>query len=186
VDTLAHDTTYLSFQGTKVMADFSFDPKALIDMPGLAPEDMKLYGEIALIGLDRSKAYRAVYGNYGRRMPIMLGFNVPVWGWLDHLSIEVEHYGARFRDDLARYQSTTGAYMSPLPVANASGRDLSRDDWKWSVHAQRTFGAIRLSGQLANDHSRPGGTLTSPGSEWESYFAAPGDLYWMLKAGYSF
>lgn len=186
VDTLAHDTTFLSFKGTKVMANFAFDPKALFSAPGMGDEDLRLYGEIALLGLDGSKAYKAVYGGYAQRMPIMVGFNLPVFRLLDHLSIEVEHYGARIRDDLARYQSTTGAYMSPLPVANTSKRDLARDDWKWSLHAQRTFGAIRLSGQVANDHSRPGGTLTAPGSEWESYFAAPGDLYWMLKAGYSF
>lgn len=186
VDTAAHDTAFLSFRGTKVMADFAFDPKAFFDAPWFGAEDLRLYGEIALIGLDRSQAYRAVYGDYSRRMPVMIGFNLPVCGVLDHLSIEVEHYGARFRDDLARYQSTTGAYMSPLPVADRAGFDLKRDDWKWAVHAQRTFGAIRLSAQVADDHSRPGGTLTAPGSEWESYFRVLDDWYWMLKAGYSF
>lgn len=186
VDTLAQDTTFLSFAGTKVMADFAFDPKAFFDAPGLGEEDLRLYGEIAVIGLDGSKAYRAIYGGYAQRVPIMVGFNLPTFRLLDHLSLEVEHYGARIRDDLARLQSNTGAFMSPLPVANRDQRDLSRDDWKWSLHAQRTFGSIRLSGQIANDHARPGGTLTSPGSEWESYFAAPGDWYWMLKAGYSF
>jgi hypothetical protein len=31
----------------------------------------------------------------------MLGFNIPTWGFLDHLSLEAEYYGARYRNDLA-------------------------------------------------------------------------------------
>ena len=186
VDTVAHDTTYLSFAGTKVMADFCFDPKAFFETELFGADDLKLYGELAVIGLDMTKAYKAVYGGYQRRMPVMVGFNFPAFKILDHLSLEVEWYGARFKDDLARYQSTTANYMSPLPVPNRTGMDLSKDDWKWSLHAQKTLGQFRLAGQVANDHSRPGGTITAPGSEWESFFARPSDMYWALKAGYFF
>lgn len=186
VDTVMNDTTYLSFRGTKLMAYASFDPKAFFSSNALGPEDLRLYGEIALIGLDRSKAYRRIYGSYVQRMPVLIGFNLPAFHWLDHLSLEVEWYGSRVKDDLARYQSTTGAYHSPLPVENRDSLNLVRDDWKWSLHAQKTLGQVRLSGQVANDHSRSGGTLTSPGSEWQAFFNAPKDWYWMLKAGFFF
>jgi hypothetical protein len=186
VDTVAQDTTFLSFAGTKIMVNASFDPKAFFDSESFGPEDMKLYGEIAIIGLEMNKAYKAIYGDYKHRMPVMVGFNIPMFKLLDHLSIETEWYGAKFKDDLARYQSTTGSYHSPLPVANSSKLNLSRDDWKWSLHAQKTIGQIRISAQAANDHSRSGGTLTSPGSEWEAFYITPTDWYWMAKVGFFF
>ncbi len=186
VDTVAHDTTFLSFAGTKVMANACFDPKAFFDSDIMGAEDLRLYGEVAVIGLDMSAAYKAVYGGYKRRMPVMVGFNLPVFKFLDHLSMEVEWYGARFKDDLARYQSTTANYMSPLPVVNANGENLGRDDWKWSLHAQKTWNQFRFSGQVANDHSRPGGTITAPGSEWRAYSSRPTDFYWVLKTGFFF
>jgi hypothetical protein len=186
VDTIAHDTSFLSFAGTKVMANASFDPKPFFGSDALSPEDLKLYAEIAVIGLDMSGPYKAIYGGYLQRMPVMMGFNAPTFKFLDHLSLEVEWYGAKFKDDLARYQSTTGSYHSPLPVVNSHNMNLKRDDWKWSLHAQRTIGQIRLSAQVANDHSRPGGTLTSPSSEWEAFYVTPKDWYWMTKAAFFF
>jgi hypothetical protein len=186
VDTVTRETSFLSFKGTKVAADFAFDPKAFFDADAFGAEDLRLYGEVAVLGLSMDKAHKAIYGGYSQRMPVMIGFNLPCFKLLDHVSIEVEHYGARFKDDLARYQSTTGAFMSPLPVTNRSDLDLKKDDWKWSVHAQKSFGQVRISGQVANDHSRPGGTITSSGSEWETFFVTPSDMYWVLKAGYSF
>jgi hypothetical protein len=186
VDTVAHDTTFLSFSGTKVMANAAFDPKAFFDAPIFGKEDLKLYGEVALIGMDMSAPYKAIYGGYMQRMPVMVGFNIPTFKLLDHLSLETEWYGAKFKDDLARYQSTTGAYHSPLPVVNKNKMNLSRDDWKWSLHGQKTIGQIRISMQAANDHSRSGGTLTSPASEWESFFVQPDDWYWMAKVGFFF
>jgi hypothetical protein len=186
LDSVTHDTTFLSFAGTKVMANAVFDPKPLFNSEALGPEDLRLYGEIAVIGLDMSAAYKSVYGGYKQRMPIMGGFNFPTFRYLDHLSLEVEWYGSKIRDDLARFQATTGSYNSPLPVANTAGLNLTRDDWKWSVHAQKTVGQVRFSVQVANDHSRSGGTLTSPGSEWETYYVTPKDWYWMAKAGFFF
>lgn len=186
VDTASLDTTLLSFRGTKVMANAAFDPKAFFASERLGPEDLRLYAEVALIGLDRSKPYRDIYGGYARRMPVMVGFNFPVFNLLDHLSLEVEWYGSRVKDDLARYQSNTSAYHSPLPVPNRDSLNLKRDDWKWSLHFQGTYGHVRVSGQVANDHSRSGGTLTSPGREWEAFYITPKDWYWVAKAGFFF
>jgi hypothetical protein len=116
----ASDTTIIGFQGTKVMANFSWDPKVTFDMAGwLGSEDLLIYGEMAIIGLNTSKAYTALYGDTKHRMPIMMGFNLPVFQLLDHLSLEVEWYGARFKDDYSRYQNSEGYYESPIPVSNS-------------------------------------------------------------------
>jgi hypothetical protein len=118
-------------------------------------------------------------------MPVMIGFNFPMFKLLDHLSLEVEWYGSHVKDDLARQQASTGNFFSPIPVTPGTV-NVARDDWKWSLHAERKIGPFRISAQAANDHSRPGGTLTSPSSEWEAFFVTPKDWYWMAKVGYGF
>lgn len=186
IDSLAKDTTFMSFKGTKVMADFSFDPKAFFDATAFGPDDLKLYGEVAMIGLDYSKPYKALYGGMSERIPVMVGFNFPVFNLLDHLSLEVEWYGSKVKDDLARLQSTSGAWQSPIPVPNRNDLNLKRDDWKWAFHAAKTFGHLQLLAQVANDHSRSSGTQTAPGSEWETYFITPTDWYWIGRIGFFF
>lgn len=189
VDTVAKDTTFMSFAGTKVMANFSFDPKAFFGRGGnvLGPNDIKLYGEVAILGLNTTKAYNALYGDLKRRMPVMFGFNLPAFRLLDHLAVEVEWYGSRVKDDLSRFQASTGNFYSPIPVAYDTAKiNVTKDDWKWSVHAERKFGQLRASAQVASDHARPGGTLTSPSSEWQTYFVKPTNWYWMLKLGFFF
>ena len=106
---------------------------------------------------------------------------------LDHLSLEVQWHGAKFRDDLGRYQPSNANHPSPIPARNPDNLDLGRDDWKWSVHASRTLGtSVRLSAQVANDHTRPGGMLYDPSAEWQTIFIAPGDWYWMGKIAFFF
>lgn len=187
VDTVAGDTTFLSFKGIKLMANASFDVKSLVgDFGVLGGEDLKVYSEIAVIGLDGSKAYKAVYGGYAQRMPVMFGFNVPAFRLLDRLALEVEWYGAKYKDDLVRYQASSSSYMSPLPVYDASGADPGRDDWKWSLYGTRDVGNLRFTFQVANDHSRPGGMLLFPGAEWQALYSTPSDWYWMTKVGFFF
>lgn len=187
VDTATGKHTFISFAGTKVMANASLDPKPFFGNPTLfGPADLLLYGEVALIGLDNDAAHKALYGPYSQRMPMMLGFNVPMFKLLDHLSVEVELYKSKVLDDLSRYQATTSNPISPLPKPNRSNLDVSKDDLKWSIHGSRKFGPIRLAFQAANDHTRPGGQLNSPANEWQAIFAAPGDWYFMSKLAVSF
>ncbi len=189
VDTATNDTTYISYRGTKLMADFSFDPKLLFGGSDLlGPEDCKLYGEAALIGLNNSAAYRAIYGPLSHRMPVMMGFNVPAFNFLDHLALEVEWYGATFRDDLINYVIVpfgASKALTPVPVASThvSG---TRDNWKWSLHGAKTIQKhLRLSFQVANDHFRPGGsTYLNPTGEVA--LSTPKDWYWMTKIAYFF
>jgi hypothetical protein len=183
----ARDTTYLSFKGTKIMANATLDPKPIFGNPEfLGAEDLKIYGEIAVLGLNMTKPYKEIYGGYAQRIPVMVGFNIPAFKVLDHLSLEVEYYQADFRDDLQRFQPSSAYFSSPLPVVSDSAEDWHRDDIKWSLHAARTFGNVRLVAQVANDHSRPGGKLLNPAAEWEALYITPKDWYWMAKIAFFF
>ncbi len=195
VDTVAHDTTFISFAGIKLMANASFDPKPLFGNPRvLGAEDLKIYGEVALLGLENDKAYKDIYGDYLHRMPVMMGFNIPAFHFLDNLSLEMEWYGAKFRDDLWRYQTGRSFYPSPLPVSNSSydpvsvfdpEKNVKRDNWKWSLYGAKTIQRhFKISFQLANDHFRPGGVVASPSQE--SILSTPTDWYWMTKIAYFF
>ncbi len=194
VDTVSHDTSFISFAGIKLMANASFDPKPLMGRTTLfGSEDLKLYGEIALLGLENKKAYNEIYGDYLHRMPVMVGFNIPAFTLLDNLSLEVEWYGAKFRDDLWRYQTGRDYYPSPLPVSESEAspggfnveQNLKRDNWKWSLYGSRTIEKhFKVSFQLANDHFRPGGVVGGPSQE--AIFSTPKDWYWMTKIAYFF
>lgn len=181
------DTTYFGFDGTKLMADFEFDPKPFLGETGLGPEDLKLYGEAALLGLSFDKAHKEVYGGVAERLPIMIGFNLPAFGFLDHLSVEAEWYAAKFRDDTWRMQPDIDRPVSPIPFDYSNdGRTYGRDNLKWAVHAARTIqGHFKVSGQVANDHFRPYGIANTPAT-YEVATSTPKDWYWMAKIAYFF
>jgi hypothetical protein len=194
----AGDTTFISFRGIKLMADASFDPKPLFGSPEiLGAEDLKIYSEVALLGIENNKAYNEIYGDYLHRMPVMVGFNLPAFKWLDVLSMEVEWYGAKFRDDLFRYQTGRSYYPSPLPVSGSTSypgegstlfdyeKNQKRDNWKWSLYGSKTIEKhFKVSGQVANDHFRPGGVVGNPSQE--AILSTPKDWYWMAKIAYFF
>lgn len=199
------DTSYISFKGIKLMADASLDFKPLLGgLEMLGPEDLKLYGEVALLGLDRDKAHNALYGDLQHRMPVMVGFNFPMFKLLDHLSLEVEWYGAKFADDLRGFRYTAASHPTPIPMnpldpygnpqpdvpSNPPPFNYKRDNWKWSLHASRVFaGHMKVTGQVADDHFRPGiykgdSDNSPPGSE--AVTITPKDWYGMLQVAYFF
>jgi hypothetical protein len=196
------DTTRLGYNGTKVMANFAFDPKLMIgNASWLGPEDLKLYGEVALIGLDHSTAYRKVYGDYSKRMPVMIGFNMPTFKVLDHLSVEAEWYGSEAEDNLDNYTIQGSSHpASPYPTnwdLNTSSPTYNRlthkdtrDNVKWSVHGARMLQEhVQISFQVANDHYRPGvyhGYGDSNPPYQGSVMVTPKDWYTSLKLAYFF
>ncbi len=199
------DTTFLSFAGVKLMANASFDPKVFFDDIGnLGPEDLIVYGEIGLNGIHNSLAYQKLYGDTWHRMPMMLGFNLPVFHFLDHLALEVEWYGAPFVDDMKGFNHTAGNHESPAPLDpntpnypqpntplnRAVYTNATRDNWKWSLQGEKVLlNHIKITFQLANDHYRPGiytgdSDNSPPGSE--AITITPNDLYGMLQLSYFF
>jgi hypothetical protein len=149
-----------TFKGVKVMASASVDPKAYIPMDFLGPEDLKIYGEIAVLGW---KNYPYYYEKRTERMPMMVGFNAPTrFGsvkLLDALSFELEYLNSAFVNDI------TQPLYGGLPIWNvptdsagyaAYQSTAKRDNWKWSVFASREITkGIQISAQAASDHFRP-------------------------------
>ncbi len=82
------------------MARASFDIKGIFPMDFLGEEDLKIYGELAILGL---KDYPGHYNDFSKRIPMMLGFNLPFFGLLnlflprftklDVLKLELEYQG---------------------------------------------------------------------------------------------
>ncbi len=130
------DTVFFTHQGTKLMGMFGLDLQKALGKQLSNPDDLKLYGEVGVIGL---KNYGKAYADISQRIPLMLGFNFPTGGWLTHLSLEVEYYGALYRSDLARVgnNNTVAGWTiqnhpipSPKPVGYADyGIDTLTGFW---------------------------------------------------------
>jgi len=210
---MVYDTTEIGYSGTKLMTNFEIAFQELLGMSQLgSPEDLKIYGEIGLIGVTNNKAYKKLYGDYINRMPVMLGFNIPTFGFLDVLSLEVEYYKSIFKNDLSRFQANYSNTRSPIPRGNGgygiqiqkdtilyvkgtrvpfASVDINnpannkKDDFKWSLYGAKLIQKhFKISFQIANDHFRPGGT--SINSTEEVAFNSLKDWYWMTKLAYFF
>lgn len=186
---LVDTANFYTFQGLKVMARASFDPKALIAMDWLGPEDLKIFGEVAVLGW---KNYPFYYEKRSERMPIMVGMNLPAFRFLDVISVQVERYSSK-QTNAVKF-STSQSLPLPVPWGfDAAGsarvdpntfdfnhKNLTDDDWKWSVYAQKEFvKGLSLITQVANDHIRLpnewGANPSIPNTN------SPKDWYYLLR-----
>jgi hypothetical protein len=74
IDTATNDTVLLSHAGHKFECHFEFNPRTLFETSLLGEHDLKLYGEIAMLGV---KKYPVWYTKRFERMPMMVGLNLP-------------------------------------------------------------------------------------------------------------
>jgi hypothetical protein len=162
----------LSWGGTKVMAHLSFDPKGFLskEIAGIfGPEDGKIYGEAAILGVKNIAAYKdsvnpdtyeSVPGHYvidssmnfysdiTQRIPIMFGFNIPTLKILDYLSVELEWFGWPYSRNIFNVQG----FKYFLPKANGLS---NASNWKYSINLKRTIWEhLSIIGQIASDHTR--------------------------------
>jgi hypothetical protein len=211
IDTIILDTLLMSHQGTKLMANLAFDPKPLFNSEVFGPNDLNIYAEAAIIG---TKDYRGVYEDIMERLPIVFGFNIPAFGFLDVLALEIELYKNPYRNDYRKLE----VLSSPIPMSNLdySRRRLSNDpdtsayyllssdttllfedfdvenmhgdDIKWSLYLSKTFQKHAvISAQIASDHLRL--TETNPFgtvNRYETAFTDIKDWYFMFQVGYLF
>jgi hypothetical protein len=188
------DTVTGSLSGIKAMARFSFDPKLLFNIPGpFGPRDLILYSEAALLGV---KDYPKYYDKILRRIPVMVGFNLPTMNMLDELSLEVEYYANRNTTDYEK--AIEDISWVPRPKANVDvldektgavvgtyRTDTRGDDWKWALYASKVVGGhLKFSSQVANDHMRTGGFYLRP-TQSET-LSQTFDWYWNCKVAYYF
>jgi hypothetical protein len=172
------DTIVGGLGGIKLMARMRVDPKAWFsDGSGIfGKNDLVFYGEAGVIGL---KDYNGLYNKLLRRVPAMVGFNLPGFNFLD-ASIEVEYYPNKLSSD--NIAARSGSWVSVVDDARI---DTKRDDWKWSFNASKAFfGNMALSMQVANDHLRLGGNHDE--DTGVEAMRIPEDWYWTSKLAYFF
>lgn len=188
-DSLRISREWYSTKGIKVMGRFVLDPKAIF--PGLedrlGPEELKIYGEGAIIGL---KSYTLIYKKITERMPLMAGINLPTFKFLNDLSFEVEYFNSPYNPDYAKLME----YSSPIPrSANWNRADsatppynVKADNWKWSLYASKVLsGHVKLSAQAASDHFRIG-SQQPWFPTYDETFASWKDWYVMGKLAFFF
>ncbi len=190
----AGDTLYYTHQGTKLMAMFSLDLKHWFPLSRGSHHDLRLYGEAALIGVKNQGSF---YDDPLERIPVMLGFNFPTFGWLDRLSVEAEWYGSPYRNDLY-YIGNPNSMVAPwrwnpqrpVPIPVPVEGESKDDSWRWSILFEKNVAShIRFTGQLASDHHRPlpfsTGLITQEGGT-EAAFSSPSEWYFMARLGFFF
>ena len=166
---------YFTFKAIKLMARASFNIQKMMPIAILNPEDLKVYGEVDLLGV---KNYPGVYDDRTERMPIMLGVNLPTFRLLNTLSFEVEYFRNGNPDDMGSQQAKLNpAYAyNAVPDNNSQDNggglgnkpnaaqqdyysvllkddfDNHRDDWKWTLYAVKQV----ITGISVRASSTPG------------------------------
>jgi len=195
IDSANPDSVYYTFRGTKLMGRIAFDPKPFIPWHFFGKNDLRLYSEVAVIGLENYPLY---YEQLWRRVPIMAGLNLPTFwavkkllnlvsdkwastffNYSDVFSVELEWYKWNYPNSYTYYVFNS---QVPQPDDN-TGYDYTQNQLKWSCYALKQLGkSFSLIGQVAFDHMRLESNAFQQG---QAYFGDAmhkhGDWAWMLK-----
>ncbi|MGA2507333.1 MAG: hypothetical protein ABSF80_07655 [Chitinispirillaceae bacterium] len=179
-----------TFRGTKLMGRFSFDPKKLIPVRDIfGNEDLKIYGEAALLGV---KNYGVAlhspvwYNSILERIPVMLGFNFPTFKILDVLSLEGEWWGNRYPNSMEGIVNDGLPIPFPQGTTTIDSTKYKNDNLKWSIFGAKTFaGRYRISFQAASDHMRTF-AWDFQYQDWEESLHGPKKWCYVLKFGVLF
>jgi hypothetical protein len=190
-DSIAGQQNY-TFQGTKLMARASLNLQSYLQSSILNPEDLKLYTELAVLGV---KNYPVYFTNITKRIPIMFGLNLPTFKLVDKMSMEVEYYNSDFPNSIEEvYEKTL-----PIPgtiggvatkarqdyVDSLSSRRAMRDKVKWTFWMQKEIATgLGLTFQVASDHFRPMNFNLKP--SYEPVTQTWNDWYYMFRLNFGF
>lgn len=176
--------------GTLLMARASLDFKKIFNSGMFGPQDLKLYSEIALLGV---KDYPFFYERMKDRIPVMAGFNLPGFRFLDLCALQVEYFHSPWLNNT----SQIGNFAIDVPhfptasdnlLSQNSYNDLARkDDLKWSLLIQKKIGTnITISGQAANDHLRlvSSSYYYGPQFDHNEVTVSKKDWYWMTQVSW--
>jgi hypothetical protein len=171
------DTLYYTKKGIKVMGRITVDPKPLLpfaDMMG--SEDLKLYGEFAILGL---KNYGTYFPELSKRIPMMFGVHIPCFKIMDVLASEFEYYNTDKERLLNIPTEANKVTPDNYPVGQA------RSLWKWSIFGQKTIiKGWAVKGLIGRDHYR---SYNNVGNyDAIERMNGPGDWHYKLRLMYSF
>jgi hypothetical protein len=199
------NANYYTYAGTKLMARISFDPKGILRqyigadrMASLfGNEDLKIYSEAAVLGLEKYPANYTVAGDDNRwgydtlshKIPVVMGFNVPGFKVLDLVSLEVEWYGCTYPMNLydAVRKGNYNAYPIPSNFYGMPASWYTSDNWKWSVYARKMLANNHCSIilQIARDHMRFQHLLDEP-KVYEEALVRPNNWWLTTKVTWLF
>ncbi len=167
VDSLLNDSLakpklgikYFSASGVVVMGRATLDLKKLWSSEILGPDDLKLFGEVNLLGTHN---YPIFYENRSDRVSTMLGFNFPGFRIFDLISLQVEYFKSPGLNNFYQRSNTSGGNIPIIPrdddtvlSKNNYNDAADKDNFKWSVLLKKTFmKKLTFSSQLASDHLR--------------------------------
>ncbi len=190
-NTTVPDSLQKLFKGTKLNARAIFDPKPLLgDIPLFGAEDLRLYGELAVLDFSDSGDYPWVpktgyfLGMPLQRMPILLGFNLPAFKVLDVAALEFEWFKSPYPND----------WYGAFPQARA--RDFhgnpweldnyyNKDNFKWSVYLKKSIQKFEIRAIAANDHSIYKVFKLENVQCFEQTLKRPSDWQWFIQLRYN-
>jgi hypothetical protein len=192
------DSAQKMMKGTKTEARFTFDPKPLIK--GLlgeqassmfGPEDCKIYGEAAVLGQEDRSLYtyipepEYVLGLPIRRMPLLLGINIPGFKLFDVISLEMEYFKSPYPNNwignLIYYNPYPADFSSPWRVDNY----VNKDNFKWSLYLKKKIANFEIRGMAANDHVIYKAFDLENTPCFEQTLRRPGDWHWYFEFRYN-
>lgn len=148
------EMTKITFKGIKPLALAALDFKSLFGSSVFRGDEMVLYSEAVLMGIENQPVY---YENRNDRIAVMAGFNLPTFGLLDNLNVEMERLTAKYVNG---YRTAREGKL-PLPdyyynvIGGYHPDDWKGDDIKWSVFLGKTImNGFQVQAQVANDHLR--------------------------------
>jgi hypothetical protein len=191
---------WYTFKGTKIMGRIAIDPKAFIHWKYFGENDLKLYAEADLIGLENypdtviNQQGEAVYlaPSYNERlekMPVAVGFNVPTFKTLDVANLEVEWFGAKYYNGASDMMNQGSKPLPPnvMDYLDSTGTYPKKSQIKWSVFVKKSFfgGHFAITGQVGRDHMRL--QCASYNDEmWNELLIEDKDWWWVLKTSWMF
>jgi hypothetical protein len=201
IDTVTGDTSYYSFQGTKVMVRGALDPvgmwrgrNGIIDKI-CGTSGGRIYAEYAIIGLknypssgdaDNLRGYLSV----AERSPWMVGINIPAWKIFDVCALEFERFPSYFPDDYWRVVVNGLPLPSPYPTNSITGNVDSSyaPRWNWSLYLKKQIVRhFSIVGQIGRGHQRWESNPNASGLyDFEAALVKPDHFGWICSGIFSF
>lgn len=168
----ANDTSaHFTFKGIKVMGRASLNFGAILNNPWIGKEGLKLYGEAAILGV---KNYPYYYNDISKRIPVMVGINLPTFNFFDVLAFEFEHREWEFQNNIQAVKSGEPIWGNPDqapgtgydpknpsaknlkdPTLTDSTGSIKSQGNKWSFYAKKQLvQGVSVYVQVASDYLR--------------------------------
>ena len=175
------------------MGRICFNPQRFFPGDLFGKEDLKLYAEAALLGvrnypandtnpLSRDKNPWG-YDSLKKKIPVVVGFNIPTFKVFDVLAFELEYYGCPYPNSYKRRLGPGPTQSYPVPDArNHPNMDYDTDNLKWSLYIKKTFFEEHLGVilQFARDHTR-NETVIDEAFDYEEALGKSDHWWWMMK-----